>query len=97
VRRHDAPDDERRWLVLDADRVLGLDLDLVWETAGGGSVSDAGRVAVPDDVRALVEVRSQARADRDWPAADAARDALATMGWDVTDGPDGPVVSPRRD
>ena len=37
VLRADLPADERRWLVLDADQVLGLDLDRVWdELAAGG-------------------------------------------------------------
>ena len=94
--RADLPADERRWLILDADRVLGLDLDLVW-THGTGTprVGDRGTSEIPPEVRELVEARSEARAARDWPAADAARDRLATLGWDVVDGPDGPVVTPK--
>ena len=98
--RTDLPADERRWLVLDADRVLGLDLDRVWGLGatgdGGGDRDRAGAGdSPPPEVQALVEARSQARAARDWPAADAARTALADLGWDVTDGPDGPVLARR--
>jgi len=53
--------------------------------------------ALPPDVQALIKTRSKARDERDWPAADAARSALADLGWDVTDGPDGPVLTPRTD
>ena len=34
--RADLPADERRWLVLDADLVLGLDLDLAWASPSTG-------------------------------------------------------------
>jgi cysteinyl-tRNA synthetase len=33
----------------------------------------------------LAAVRAQARADKDWAAADAARDAIVALGWIVTD------------
>ena len=96
--RADLPADERRWLILDADRVLGLDLDLVWDRAedGDGDRVGAGD-STPPEVLSLVEARSQARSERDWPAADAARAALADLGWDVTDGPDLPVLTRRPD
>ncbi len=80
-------DDERRWLILDADAVLGLDLDRVWDT------DDA--TAVPPEVQALADARILARAARDWDRADALRASLETAGWDVTDTPDGPVLTPR--
>ena len=78
-------EDERRWLILDADLVLGLDLDRVW--AGSEAVA-------PSDVMALVQARDVARAARDWPRADALRAELAALGWDVVDGPNG--STPRR-
>jgi cysteinyl-tRNA synthetase len=79
--------DERRWLILDADAVLGLDLDRVWE-------AEPTR-AVPSDVEALVADRIAARSVRDFDRADALRDELAARGWDVVDGPEGSVVQPR--
>jgi cysteinyl-tRNA synthetase len=85
-----APDvdvDERRWLVLDADIVLGLGLHTTW--------AQSEPVEEPADVRELVAARSEARARRDFAAADAIRDELAERGWEVVDGADGPEVRPR--
>ena len=80
--------DERRWLVLDANAVLGLDLDRVWE---GADAAPAGR-----DVDALLTARGAARAARDFTRADALREQLEALGWDVVDGPDGSTLR-RRD
>lgn len=40
---------------------------------------------LPEPVRRLVEARSAARAERDWERADALRDELAGLGWEVQD------------
>ncbi len=82
-------DDEKRWLILDADFVLGLDLD---RSASAAAQDDA----VPAEVAALVEERAAARAARDYASADELRGRLATLGYAVTDGPEGQTVS-RRD
>jgi cysteinyl-tRNA synthetase len=76
--------DERRWLVLDADLVLGLDLDRVWRAG-----SADGPAAIPTDIQALADERAAARTARDWPRADALRAELDGLGWDVIDTPDG--------
>jgi cysteinyl-tRNA synthetase len=80
--------DEKRWLLLDFDFVLGLDLDGVW---------DAARAAdeVPAAIQARLTARAAARAARDYAASDAIRDELAAAGWDVIDGPDGSSVRPK--
>ena len=44
----------------------------------------------PQPVLALAERRQAARAERDWTQADALRDEIAAMGWQVHDTPDGP-------
>ncbi len=87
--RADLSADERRWLVLDADAVLGLDLHRVWAASG-----DAAS-APPPEVEALVAARSAARAERDFARADALRADIETAGWDVVDGPDGSTVRRR--
>jgi cysteinyl-tRNA synthetase len=98
--RADLPPDERRWLVLDADAVLGLDLDTTWgrgEVPGHrrtGAIA-AADAAVPDEVAGLVAARAEARATRDFQRADAIRERLVALGWDVVDGPGGPEVRPR--
>ena len=89
ILRADLPADERRWLVLDADQVLGLDLDRVWETDGEGADE------VPDDVRVLVDERASARAARDFARADALRAEIEAAGWEVEDSPDGSTVRRR--
>ena len=81
--------DERRWLMLDADLVLGLDLDRVWAATEDPPGAEAD---VPAAVTALVGARDAARVARDWSRADALRDELAGLGWDVVDGPTGSTV-----
>jgi cysteinyl-tRNA synthetase len=81
------PDDERRWLALDADFVLGLDLDRVWSTDG-----DAPDGTAPAEIIALLGERTAARAARDFARADELRTRLTDQGWDVVDGPDGSIV-----
>ena len=89
--RADLPADERRWLVLDADAVLGLDLHRVWETPATNAMASA----LPADVAALVADRDAARTKGDYARADALRRELTERGWDVVDGPTGSTVRRR--
>jgi len=50
--------------------------------------------AVPPDVRRLLDERTRARDARDWARADALRDELHELGWQVEDGPNGSTVRP---
>jgi cysteinyl-tRNA synthetase len=76
------PVEERRWLILDADAILGLDLHRAWEPP---------RAAAPLTRRAteLVEARRAARARHDFVDADRIRDELRTLGLEPVDKPDG--------
>jgi cysteinyl-tRNA synthetase len=85
--RADLAPDERRWLTLDADFVLGLDLDRVPPAPAEDPI--------PDQVVALLEQRATARAARDFATADALRNGLADLGWTVTDGPAGQAIERR--
>jgi cysteinyl-tRNA synthetase len=87
ILRSDLTADERRWLVLDADAVLGLDLHRVWETGD--------EVETSPEVDAKLAERDAARAARDYERADALRDEIAGLGWDVIDGPEGSTVRRR--
>lgn len=71
---------ERRRLILDFDRVLGLRLDTV-ETKKPRVISD--------EARALVRERDEARAARDWKRSDHLRDQLIALGFEVRDTPQG--------
>jgi cysteinyl-tRNA synthetase len=71
---------ERRRLILDFDRVLGLRLDTV--------KPKLPRV-LSDEVRALVRERDEARAARNWKRSDQLRDQLISLGFEVRDTPKG--------
>jgi cysteinyl-tRNA synthetase len=71
---------QRRALLLDFDRVLGLDLD---------RAPDGEDQALPEGAAALLERRAAARAARDFATSDALREELAVLGVEVRDTPDG--------
>ncbi len=83
----DIADGARMEFFLHADRVLGLDL--------ARDIGRVTRVEAPSEVVALAEERAQARAAKDWAASDRLRDAIAALGWTVTDTADGPRLEPR--
>jgi cysteinyl-tRNA synthetase len=85
------PDDVRASLVavrgmLD---VLGLD-PAQWESAEDGPRALRAHRALGALVTAELAVRQEARATKDWAAADAVRDRLAAAGIAVEDSPTGP-------
>ena len=79
-------DAQRRALLLDFDRVLGLSLD----------VPLAADALLPEGAAELLERRAAARAARDWAASDALRDELAALGVDVRDTASGQETTVRR-
>ncbi len=68
----------------------------VWDDVAQARQTPADETAVPDEVAVLVDERAIARAQRDWPKADAVRARLAELGWQVKDSPAGPVVEPLK-
>jgi cysteinyl-tRNA synthetase len=78
---------QRRALLLDFDRVFGLDL---------GRAPAAGDEALPEGAAALLERRAAARAARDFAASDALRDELSALGVEVRDTPAGQETTLRR-
>jgi cysteinyl-tRNA synthetase len=77
---------QRRALLLDFDRVLGLGLD---------RVPEAAQRKLPEGAAALLEERAAARAAKDWTTADRLRGELAAMGVEVRDTPEGQVPTIR--
>ncbi len=71
---------ERRRLLLDFDRVLGLRLDTVKPRSA--------RTFSPE-VLALVKQRDDARKNKNWQESDRLRDVLKAMGYEVRDTPRG--------
>jgi len=68
--------------------ILGLDpLGASWQTQSGGGISHE---VVDALVRALLDQRTEARARKDFAAADAIRDQLRAAGVEVEDTPQGP-------
>jgi cysteinyl-tRNA synthetase len=90
--RADVPAAERRWLVLDADFVLGLDLDRVVPAREDAPDGDE---PLPAPVAGLLDRRAAARADRDYATADDIRRELEALGWDVVDSADGQRATRR--
>jgi cysteinyl-tRNA synthetase len=78
-------DAQRRALLLDFDRVLGLSLERPADV-------DA---PLPEGAEELLERRAAARAARDFAASDALRNELATLGVEVRDTPEGQETSVR--
>jgi cysteinyl-tRNA synthetase len=78
---------ERRALLLDFDRVLGLGLD--------EPPHDETDVDLPPGAEELLERRAAARAARDFATSDALRDEMAALGVEVRDTPEGQITTRR--
>jgi cysteinyl-tRNA synthetase len=78
---------EKRALLVDLDRVLGLDVTAVDSRLG---------TELPPGAAELLERRTAARAARDFMASDALREELAALGVEVRDTPDGQETTIRR-
>lgn len=74
---------EKKNLINDFNRVLGLDLDKDLE---------AGNTNVPAEIMELVEKRIAAKKAKDFKKADSLRDELKALGWEVVDKKDGVEV-----
>jgi cysteinyl-tRNA synthetase len=79
--------DERRWLVLDMDFVLGLDLHR--SVPGAPSRHDQEAAVLSPRVAELLHARTNARHARNFAEADRLRDELTALGIEVIDRPDG--------
>jgi len=82
----DLDDGQRRALLRDFDRVLGLSLELPAES----------EAPLPDGAAELLERRASARGARDFAASDALRDELAAIGVEVRDTANGQETTVRR-
>ncbi len=80
-------------------RMPGSQADIrpdVWQAALAAQAQSAVEVVL-EPATAVLELaasRTVARQQREWAKADALRDQIAALGWQVTDTPDGPKLSP---
>ncbi len=80
-------------LLIEFDKVLGLDIDMA-----GEKVENVKEVELDDEIKELIEKRKQARKEKNWKLADEIRDKLKEMGVTLEDTPQGVrVVLKDRD
>ncbi len=65
---------------------------LAAERQAANSMSAPVHEAIPAEVERLLKARQQARARKDWSAADVLREQIAAVGWKVVDTPEGPQL-----
>ncbi len=77
-------DGVKKATLLAFDEIFGLDI-AEWRPK---------EIDVPDEVLALVSAREDARSRKDWEEADAVRDKIRYLGFEVEDSREGPKVKP---
>lgn len=80
------PGPDKYDLLVDFDRVLGLGL-ADWQPE---------QVVIPEVVSRLAEAREEARKAKDFAKADALREEIAKLGFEVLDSADGPVITKQQ-
>ena len=79
---------EKRYAVNYMDQVLGLGLDEIKAKKDDGS-------DVPEEVMKLVDLRAQAKKNKDWASADLYRKQIDEMGYILKDTPTGPSLQKK--
>lgn len=64
----------------------------IWQAVEDAAHTSDDEQELDPAVLTLAERRQQARAQRDWQAADRIRDEMAALGWQVRDTPQGPQI-----
>ena len=82
VIRYDKKSKQLAKLLLDFDKVLGLEIDKIEDE----------KSKLPDEVLQIIEERKQARENKDWSLSDELRDKLIELGYRVKDTKDGMEV-----
>ena len=55
----------------------------------------AAKAEVPEEIKAMLELRAEARKAKNWAESDRLRDEIAAKGWIVKDSKDGQSVSAK--
>lgn len=90
--KYETKSDDIYKLILDADQVLGLDLDKDFEEVEEANNADDELTA---KVEALLAKRAEARKNKDWATSDAIRDELNAMDIVIKDTPQGATWSKK--
>ncbi len=80
----------KRACIEEIDKVLSL--DLLKNAAASNEQTDS--TEIPAEIQSLVEERAAARKNKDFARADAIRDQLTALGWQIRETREGTVVSP---
>ena len=72
-------------VLLDFDKVLGLKID----------EKDEEKTELPEEILKLVELRKQARTEKNWALSDELRDKIISLGYNVKDTKDGMEVEAK--
>jgi cysteinyl-tRNA synthetase len=83
--RSELPASTRKATLLKMDEVLGLDL-ATWQPR---------EEEIPAEIIELVEARTQARKEKRWADADAIRNQVTELGYEIEDTPSGPKVKKK--
>ena len=73
-------------LLLDFDKVLGLDIK-------NSQNENISLEDIPDDIKKLIEERNDARANKDWAKSDELRNVIASKGYSIKDTKEGIIVT----
>ena len=87
VARNDCKSKELADLMLEFDKVLGLDL-----INSENYVKEQSNIDIPDEIKELLEKRKVAREEKNWDLSDELRDELKNRGYIVKDTKDGMTV-----
>ncbi|OGG09936.1 cysteine--tRNA ligase [Candidatus Gottesmanbacteria bacterium RBG_16_43_7] len=90
VVKSNIPPQDKYDLIMDFDRVLGLNLD---QDTAYSAIIDPEKL--PDDIRQLIKSRESLRSQKRFSDADEIRRQLTTLGYILDDTPDGYIVRKR--
>ena len=87
VARNDCKSKELADLMLEFDKVLGLDL-----VNSENYIKEQSNIEIPDEIKELLEKRKKAREEKNWTLSDEIRDEIKSKGYVVKDTKDGMTV-----
>ena len=82
-------------LLLELDKVLGLDIKNAQRYLDEFDKTQNNE-DLPEDVKKLVEERTQARLNKDWAKSDELRDIIIAKGYSIKDTKDGIIVKKEK-